>query len=733
MEFFTPETQKRFQIPDLVWPVQVNETTDPRTFLDFPIDKLKEPQAVPLPESQEPGYSPVYRFAKTKDSLLSTYHPKITTMYEAFEATVNVSKDDDALGDRSYDSATKSWGPYNYISYNQFRERRNDFAAGMVNVVEKHTGLTPLKKKYVPATYAPNCPNWIIVDMACVSQNLPSVCLYDTLGTESSEYILKLVECPVVIASLANIPKIFKLKPRLPELKVVICITDMTDEGIPAGGQTRRDILSHWGAELGVSLYSFSEVLAIGKTKPIVPLPPKREDIYTINFTSGTTGNPKGAIVTHAAVISCLTFSKAGVQGHPPGTPHAFSFLPLAHIYERMACLTAISGGYKISFPHGALTEIFEDIALCKPTVTDMVPRVLTRVSSALRASTIEGPGFAGAISRRAFAAKLAKLRATGDPSHPLWDRVWSKKIRAKLGFDNIHCMFSGSAPINKDDIEFLRCAFSCGIQQGYGLTESLSGICVAQINDHLSGSCGPIGVTTECRLKDCPSLGYTAADSPYPRGELQLRGPQMFSGYYKEEEKTKEAVDENGWFSTGDIAMIDKDGRIHIVGRVKNFFKLAQGEYIAPEKIEGVYSTACTMLSQVFVHGDSFQTYLVGIIGIDPVGYSAFVSHVLGEHHPASDLNKLKATFKNPRVRRAVLNYMNNSIPPRSLHGFEKIKNLRLFFEPLSIENDTITPTLKVRRPQAEKLFKNHIDEMYAEGPLELAKTDNWQHVAKL
>lgn len=732
MEHFSPETRERFKTYPLVWPQMVNENSDPFDDIVMAEAVNREPQAVPVEGTKQPGYSPIYRIAKYKDQLLSTYHPKVSTMYESFELVATSNPDLPGLGDRVYDPVNKKWGPYNYLTYKELKEVKDHFASGLVNVVEKHSGLTP-SKKYVPATYGPNCTNWMVTDLACVSQSLPSVCLYDTLGPESSQYILNFVESPVIVASVANITKIFQLKPDLPHLKVVICISDIGSDSENSHASSKKEILTHWANDIGLALYDFSEVVSIGKERPVAARPPKPSDVYTLNFTSGTTGNPKGAIITHSAIVSSLVFTRS-CFGKVPGVDfNFFSFLPLAHIYERLSCLSCIGCGFKVSFPHGSLLEIFEDMLECKPTHINMVPRVINRITSALKASTIEAPGLAGAISRRAYATKLAKLRSTGDPSHILWDRLWSKKIRAKLGFDNLITINSGSAPLAKDDIEFLRCALSSGLRQGYGLTESLSGVSVNQMFDPVSGACGPIGPTVEARLRDVPELNYSSSDTPNPRGELQLRGPQMFNGYFKEEKKTLEAVDEDGWFSTGDIGMFDKEGRLYIIGRVKNFFKLAQGEYIAPEKIENIYTTACTMLSQIFVHGDSFQTYLVGIIGVDPVPYSVFVSKILGEHYDANDVVKLQSTFNNPKVRLAVLSYMNSSVPKKALHGFEKIKNIRLFFEPLKIEDNTITPTLKVRRPQCEEFFKTEIQDMYEEGPIEQSSKKNGQSFAKL
>jgi long-chain acyl-CoA synthetase len=222
-----------------------------------------------------------------------------------------------------------------------------------------------------------------------------------------------------------------------------------------------------------------------------------------------------------------------------------------------------------------------------------------------------------------------------------------------------------------------------------------------------------------EVRLRDVPELGYSASDKPHPRGEIMLRGPQMFKGYYKANDKTLEAIDEEGWFHTGDVGRIDEYGRIYIIDRVKNFFKLAQGEYVAAEKIENIYLSKSALINQIFVHGNSHETFLVAIAGVNPDAYAPFVSRLLNKKYSPQDLAGLRQTMRDPKVIEAFLKALHNSLEPGQLQGFEKVKNAYLDVEPLTPENGGLTPTFKIKRPDAVKLYTAEIDRMYKEGPL--------------
>ena len=211
--------------------------------------------------------------------------------------------------------------------------------------------------------------------------------------------------------------------------------------------------------------------------------------------------------------------------------------------------------------------------------------------------------------------------------------------------------------------------------------------------------------------------MGYTSKDEGGPRGELLVRGPQIFPEYFKNPEETAKCFDEDGWFYTGDVARIDaKTGRTFIIDRVKNFFKLAQGEYVTPERIENTYLSCFPYIAQLFVHGDSLRTHLVGVVGVDPVSITLYIKHRHGE--TINDPADLVRFFQDAKRKRELLIDMNTSLGNK-LQGFEKLHNIEVDVEPLSVEKNLITPTMKIKRPICTKYFKDTLDKLYDEGSL--------------
>jgi len=276
--------------------------------------------------------------------------------------------------------------------------------------------------------------------------------------------------------------------------------------------------------------------------------------------------------------------------------------------------------------------------------------------------------------------------------------------------------MVSGSAPLDPSLHEFLRAAFGNEFKQGYGLTESYAvGLCQFP-NDFSTGNCGGLGPATELCLASVPDMEYLATDKPNPRGELLMRGNTMFREYYRNEAETSKAILGDGWFRTGDIAEIDAMGRVKIIDRVKNVLKLAQGEYISPERLENVYLANTSILSQAYVHGDSTQAFLVAIFGVDPATFGPFASGILKKTIDPSDIQAIKAAANDPRVKKAVLKELEKIGKKNKFNSYERVRNVHLDVEPFTIENELLTPTLKLKRPQAAKKFREHLDRMYEE-----------------
>lgn len=648
-----------------------------------------QPHSIPLPGTEKPDRSAVYRHRSCKDGLLETLDPRVRTAHDLFESTAQYAPRNQCLGQRPYDSAKKAWGPYEWEDYGTVQKRRADFGVGLVEL-HKRAGVT--EEKYGIGLWCQNRPEWQITDLACMSQSLFSVSLYDTLGAEASEYIIRHANLRCVVTSLPHIPTLLKLKPRLPSLQIIISL-DPLDAG-EAPGLSKQAVLSNLSSDLGLTIMSMAEVEELGASLGRPYNPPGPDDIITINYTSGTTGPPKGVILTHAAAVAAAACSLCTIPQSADDT--ICSYLPLAHIYQRMSEHGALWGGVKIGFFHGDILGLVDDFKVLRPSVLTSVPRLYNRFGGAIRAQTVDASGFKGALSRRIVAAKSAALTDRQSPTakHALYDRIWGRKITGALGLDRVKCMVSGSAPLDPSLHQFLRVVFGNHFIQGYGLTETYA-ISLAQAQDDLSsGNCGSLVPASEGCLQSVHDMEYLVSDKPHPRGELLLRGNTLFKGYYKDEEETKKAMTEDGWLRTGDICSVDEKGRFRVIDRRKNVLKLAQGEYISPERIEGVYLASCNYLGQAYVHGDSMQTFLVAIFGVQPDFFAPFASKVLGKEILATDLEAIRAAAGDERVRATVLKDLDKVGRKKKFAGYERVKNCFLYLEPFSIENELLTPT---------------------------------------
>ena len=338
-----------------------------------------------------------------------------------------------------------------------------------------------------------------------------------------------------------------------------------------------------------------------------------------------------------------------------------------------------------IGYSTGSPLRLIEDLQILKPSVLPSVPRVLNRIYQAISAN-LQAPGLKGALFRRAVAAKLERLKQTGNHTHPFWDKLVFNKVRAILG-GRVDVLFSGSAPLNPEVMDFLRVTLVCNLIQGYGMTENC-GTCTRPfpMDATAAGTVGWPQPVNEIKLVDVPSMGYSVLDEPHPRGEICVRGANCFSAYYKSEsepsasrcpiyllridpEATKETIDEEGWVHTGDVGLVDEVGRFKIIDRVKNIMKLSQGEYVALERIENVYA-ACPIVQQIYVHGDSLQSYLLAIVIPDPVVLAKVASEVWKKRVSETDLRVLDQAVKDKEVAKAVLDMLTKAGARYGLKG---------------------------------------------------------------
>ncbi|XP_067935452.1 long-chain-fatty-acid--CoA ligase 1-like isoform X3 [Watersipora subatra] len=309
-------------------------------------------------------------------------------------------------------------------------------------------------------------------------------------------------------------------------------------------------------------------------------------------------------------------------------------------------------------------------------------------------------------LFEKALNAKEYYLKRGIITKSTVWDKILFKKLRDLLG-GRVKIVMTGSAPIAYPVLRFLRLALGAVILEGYGMTESTAGASGTLVGESSAGEVGRPLPCNMIKLIDVPEMNYYASDNI---GEICLKGLNVFKGYLDDEERTREVIDEDGWLHTGDVGTWTERGTLRIVDRKKNIFKLSQGEYIAPEKIENAYIT-CPLVAQCYVHGDSLQSYLVAVVVPD-----AEVLQEFAETQLALKDHSLAELCKSDEVKVAVLAGMADSAKLFNLKGFEQVKVIHLTAEPLTVENGLLTPTQKLKRLECKNRYKRVIAQMYGE-----------------
>lgn len=341
-------------------------------------------------------------------------------------------------------------------------------------------------------------------------------------------------------------------------------------------------------SEAGLKLLDMQAVMDAGKGKNEPFRKCTENDSPLFSYTSGTTGDSKGVKLTHKNLLASSVCVHPFIRMNHECS--YISYLPYPHSFEQCLTFYTVIIGSKCGFYQGDPLKLTEDCQILKPTLFPSVPRLFNKIYGKIKKGIDEASGCKGWIAKTALNSKMANVKATGAVGHGCYDKIVFKKMAAILG-GQVKYMITGSAPIDSAVLDFLKVCFCCPMLEGYGLTETSGGSAVTHPMDPVTGHVGGPLPCIKWRLMDVPEMSYLSSDKPYPRGELQMYGPAVFSGYYKRPDKTAEAFDSEGWFKTGDVAMVYPNGSVKIIDRSKNIFKLSQGEYIAPEKLENMFA----------------------------------------------------------------------------------------------------------------------------------------------
>nr|XP_057919732.1 long-chain-fatty-acid--CoA ligase 1-like [Doryrhamphus excisus] len=616
------------------------------------------------------------------DTLMTHLFDDAQTMYEFFLRGTRVSNNGPFLGSR------KPNCPYEWMTYQEVLERTENLGSAFLHKQHSKTSDPNI------GIFSQNRPEWTIAELACYTYSLVAVPLYDTLGVEAINYIIDKASIATIVCDVAD-------KVNL----VLDCVKDRkhTVKSIVVMETPGEDLVSR-GKQAGIDIISLDVMEAIGKAHYRRPVPPQPDDLAIICFTSGTTGNPKGAMLTHGNIVSnCSAFIKLTQVSCPLGpTDVHISFLPLAHMFERVVQGVIIVLGARIGYFQGDIRLLMDDVNTLKPTLFPVVPRLLNRMYDKIfRQANTPMKRWLLDFAYRKKEEEMSKGLMRRDS---IWDRLVFNKVQASVG-GRVRLMITGAAPISPTVLTFLRAALGCQFYEGYGQTECTAGCAMTLPGDWTAGHVGAPLPCNNIKLVDVAEMKYLAVNG---EGEVCVKGPNVFLGYLNDPEKTAETIDADGWLHTGDIGKWLPNGTLQIVDRKKHIFKLAQGEYIAPEKIENVYVRS-DAVAQVFVHGDSLQACLVAVVVPDPDSLSDWTKRTM----------EIEASYEalcsREDVKAAVLKDMVRVGKESGLKSFEQVKAIHIHTEMFSVSNGLLTPTLKAKRNELRQYFRSQLDELYA------------------
>ncbi len=568
----------------------------------------------------------------------------------------------------------KAGEKYHSVAFKEIQKRAANLSGGLKTLgVEKGDRVLLLSENRV---------EWALSDYAILTLGAVTVPIYPTLLPSHIKYIINNSEGKIIIVSnQEQLEKIREIRKELPKLKNIISIEGETGEDVISF----QDILKEGESYLGKNPTFIDDALS-GIS---------RDDMASVIYTSGTTGVPKGAMLTHGNFLSNVEGSRQVIEVTDQDL--FLSFLPLSHVFERMA-------GHFLAFFCGATIAYAESIDTVAanlqevhPTIMTSVPRFFEKVYARVLESLEEGSAvkrkiffWAIEVGKKAILYKQKNMPLSGmlKVRYKIADKLVYSKLKERVG-GRIRLFISGGAPLSREINEFFNSA-GLVLLEGYGLTESSPVITVNRVESFKFGSAGLPISNVEVKIAE--------------DGEILTRGPHVMKGYFKDEEATKEAIDNDNWLHTGDMGYFDKDGFLFINDRKKNIIVTSGGKNVAPQAIENLLITS-RYIDQAVVVGDK-RKYCSAFIVPDMEKLKSYAQKNKIEYRDEDDL------LTNDQIQ----NLMREEIDYVSvdLASYETIKKFKLLKEPFTIESNELTPTQKVKRNVVEQKYKALIDEMY-------------------
>uniref|UniRef100_A0A667XT19 long-chain-fatty-acid--CoA ligase n=1 Tax=Myripristis murdjan TaxID=586833 RepID=A0A667XT19_9TELE len=653
-----------------------------------------------------------YRAINSQEKLVAWLHPGVDSLDKVFEYAARKFPERDCLGTRQVLSEEDELQPngkvfkkvilgnYNWLSYDEAYQTAKCFGSGLAALGQK--------PRCNIAIFCETRAEWIIAAQACFMYNFPLVTLYSTLGPTAIAHGLNETEVTHIITSKDLLQSRLKaILCDVPRLQYIIVVDrkPTTWPDIPRG----------------IMVYNMDTVQDLG-SKPEnsegtfhLPKNPMPSDIAVIMYTSGSTGIPKGVMISHSNIIAGIT----GMAERIPNldeTDTYIGYLPLAHVLELSAELVCISHGCRIGYSSPQTladqsTKIKKgskgDTSVLRPTLMAAVPEIMDRIYKNVMTKVEGMSSFQRTLFVLAYNYKMEQI--SKGYSTPLCDSLVFKRVRALLG-GNTRVLLSGGAPLSAATQRFMNICLCCPVGQGYGLTETCGAGTISEVWDYSTGRVGAPLVCSEITLKDWEEGGYYSTDKPNPRGEILLGGPNVTMGYYKNESKNREDffVDENGqrWFCTGDIGEFHPDGCLKIIDRKKDLVKLQAGEYVSLGKVEAVLKN-CALIDNICAYANSDQSYVISFVVPNHKQLTVLAEqmHVRGTWEEICNSTEME---------KEVLRIITEAAISAKLERFEIPKKIRLSAEPWTPETGLVTDAFKLKRKELKSHYQEDIERMY-------------------
>jgi long-chain acyl-CoA synthetase len=587
------------------------------------------------------------------------------TIYQVLRESIERFGSRRALG-------VKAGKEYSYLTYDELWDR----------VRQLRRGLTVLgvKKGDRIAILSENRPEWAMTDLAAQSLGVVTVPIYSTLPPAQVQYMVADSAARVLVVSdKKQLAKALELRPNVRTLEHVIVMDDIAAEGTLSFAEVMRTGESSDAADADLDAQAAS----------IRP-----DDIATLIYTSGTTGDPKGAMLTHRSLLHTGWAARKIVTLNEEDV--FLSFLPLCHIIERVGGhYLPLSIGAQIVYSEGVFA-IGAELASVRPTVFLCVPRLYESMQEKMLEAIAKAPDKRRKLAEKALAIghKCVERTRAGRAIGPLLaiqrfivDKLVLSKLREKSVGGRTRFFVSGGAPLNPSTGAFFE-AIGVRVLEGYGLTECPV-ICLNRPESPKLGTVGPTLPELEVKI---------AAD-----GEILARGPSLMRGYFGKPEATAEAIDQAGWFHTGDVGEMTPDGCVRITDRKKDIIVLANGKNVAPQPIEARIKES-PLISEVVLIGDKHNA----IVAIVVPAFDRLKAWAKQNELPTQELGEL---VKRAEVRKLYKEEIDRC--SQGLADFERIKKFTVVDTPFGIDSGELTPTLKVKRKFIAQKYAGLIEQM--------------------